>query len=176
MKVECDTQVVKLMNQFKEERHIDKKIQDIRASFSPRNVSKMEPRELDILLSEMTMCTARGELYMRFLKRRLSSDLDILSQEGEVTDTIGIVEKLIKDSQTSHSMQELTGYYIMMEDYFMRESVAKAVGMDEKVESVHGGYTSSMVDDVFFIIQKSVRRSISSGSVDGICAMLNHAT
>ena len=29
--------------------------------------------------------------------------------------------------------------------------------MDEKVESVHGGYTSSMVDDVFFIIQKSVR-------------------
>ena len=35
--------------------------------------------------------------------------------------------------------------------------------------------TSSMVDDVFFIIQKSVKRALSSSSVDGVCAMLNHA-
>ncbi|XP_062500897.1 conserved oligomeric Golgi complex subunit 4-like [Corticium candelabrum] len=176
LQVECDVQVVKVTDQFKEQRHLDKKIYDIRASFSPRAVSRLDPRELDILLSEMTMCTARAELYMRFLRRRLSSDLDVLAQEGGVSDVTTIVEKVIQDSQTSHTMQELTGYYIVMEEYFMRESVMKAVRMDEKVESVHGGYTSSMVDDVFFIVQKSVRRTISSGSVDGICAMLNHAT
>ena len=32
-----------------------------------------------------------------------------------------------------------------------------------------------MVDDAFFIIKKCVRRALSSSSVDGVCAMLNHA-
>lgn len=35
--------------------------------------------------------------------------------------------------------------------------------------------TSSMVDDAFFIVKKCVRRALSSSSVDGVCAMLNHA-
>lgn len=35
--------------------------------------------------------------------------------------------------------------------------------------------TSSMVDDAFFVIKKCVRRALSSSSVDGVCAMLNHA-
>merc|ERR1719239_1260902 len=38
-----------------------------------------------------------------------------------------------------------------------------------------GQHTSSMVDDTFFIVKKSVKRSVSSSSVDGVCAMLNHA-
>ena len=38
-----------------------------------------------------------------------------------------------------------------------------------------GSMTSSMVDDAFFIVKKCVRRALSSSSVDGVCAMLNHA-
>lgn len=33
---------------------------------------------------------------------------------------------------------------------------------------------SSMLDDVFFIVRKCVRRSLSSSSVDCVCAMLNN--
>ena len=44
--------------------------------------------------------------------------------------------------------------------------------MDQADES---SITSSMVDDAFFIIKKCVRRALSSSSVDGVCAMLNHA-
>lgn len=35
--------------------------------------------------------------------------------------------------------------------------------------------TSSMLDDVYYILKKCVRRSLASSSIDGICAMVNHA-
>lgn len=34
---------------------------------------------------------------------------------------------------------------------------------------------SSMTDDVFFIVKKCIRRSCTSQSVDGICAVMNNA-
>ena len=76
------------------------------------------------------------------------------------------------DSELSRLMQELIGNYIMMEEFFMREMVLKAVNMDIVEEGLP---TSSMVDDAFFIVKKCVRRALSSSSVDGVCAMLNHA-
>lgn len=53
----------------------------------------------------------------------------------------------------------------------MTESVCKAIAMDDVEE---GAMTSSLLDDVFFIVRKSIRRSISSSSVDCVCAMLNN--
>ncbi|GAU95964.1 hypothetical protein RvY_07479 [Ramazzottius varieornatus] len=69
-------------------------------------------------------------------------------------------------------MQELIGDYITIEEYYMRQSVKKAISMEQIEEN---SMTSSMVDDVFFVVRKSVRRALSSTSVDGICAILNHA-
>jgi hypothetical protein len=51
-------------------------------------------------------------------------------------------------------MQELLSNYLLLERYFMEESVKKAVAMDAVEE---GSHTSSMVDDVFFIVRKCVR-------------------
>lgn len=34
---------------------------------------------------------------------------------------------------------------------------------------------SSMTDDVFFIVKKCIKRSLSSQSVDGVCAVINNA-
>ena len=40
------------------------------------------------------------------------------------------VEKLLKHCLLSTTMQELIGYYIPMEEYYMRESVNKVRGRD----------------------------------------------
>lgn len=58
-----------------------------------------------------------------------------------------------------------------MEQYYMKESMSKAIEMEEVEE---GALTSSFLDDTFFIVRKSIRRSITSSSVDCVCAMLNH--
>ena len=54
----------------------------------------------------------------------------------------------------------------------MGESLGKAVEMDA---AETGEVTSSVVEDAVFIVRKSVRRSITSGSVDCVCALLNNA-
>lgn len=69
-------------------------------------------------------------------------------------------------------MQELLSGYLTLERYFLEESVNKAIGMDALDQDQQ---TSSMVDDTFFIVKKCIRRAISSGSIDGVCAVINMA-
>lgn len=37
-----------------------------------------------------------------------------------------------------------------------------------------GSRTSSLLEDVFFLLKKCLRRAFSTSSIDGTCAMLNH--
>lgn len=54
----------------------------------------------------------------------------------------------------------------------MEESALKAIQLDAYET---GQLTSSMIDDVFFIIRKSIRRSVTTQSMNGICAVINNA-
>jgi hypothetical protein len=58
-----------------------------------------------------------------------------------------------------------------MEQYYMEESVSKALEMEDSEEN---SLTTSVLDDVFFIVRKCIRRSITSSSVDCVCAMINN--
>lgn len=69
-------------------------------------------------------------------------------------------------------MQELISTYLQFERYFMEESVLKAISLD-LYEA--GQQNSSMIDDVFFIVRKCIRRSIGTQSFDGVCAVVNNA-
>lgn len=62
---------------------------------------------------------------------------------------------LQKKTGIGRAMQELLGKYIMLERYFLSEQVAKAVAMDSTLDS--SALTSSVVDDVFFLVKKSIR-------------------
>ncbi|EJW74253.1 hypothetical protein WUBG_14837 [Wuchereria bancrofti] len=136
----------------------------------------------------------RTHLYWRYLKRRLSVanmktdeqskefDEDQMNDENKRLLEVRAKQKrernnklddLVLRSVLGTRMQELLGQYVLMEQFYMTESVAKAMTMDLKeVDSL----TSSMLDDVFFIIRKCVRRSLSSSSVDCTCAVLNNGS
>ena len=88
------------------------------------------------------------------------------------TDRQRQITRFLGGCQLNRTMQELIGDYITIEEYYMRQSVKKAISMEQIEENL---LISSMVDDVFFVVRKSVRRVLSSTSVDGICAILNHA-
>eukprot|EP00124_Ichthyophonus_hoferi_P003614 Ihof_evm2s324 gene=Ihof_evmTU2s324 len=76
-------------------------------------------------------------------------------------------------SGLNRTMQELMGHYVLIEEYFLQVCVAKAIRLDRIEE---GQNTSTMVDDVFFVIQKCTRRALSTQSLDSVCAALNHTT
>lgn len=119
---------------------------------------------------------ARSELYLRFIKRRIISDFEVgdsMASEEVKQEHQKYLDKLLNNCLLSRTMQELIGYYITMEEYFMRETVNKAVAMDSYEK---GQLTSSMVDDVFYIVKKCIGRALSSSSIDCLCAMINHST
>jgi hypothetical protein len=63
-------------------------------------------------------------------------------------------DNMVKKCELCLKMQDLLGRYLVLEHYYMEESVKKAISMDT-VEP--GSLVSSMVDDSFFIVRKCIR-------------------
>lgn len=170
---ECDKQAQKIVDKFIQQRGYHNKFQIVQNSMMKTLPGeRTEPRELDPVLAEVTMMNARAELYLRFLRRRILADFEVGDIQSITQEHQQNVEKLLKHCLLSRTMQELIGYYIPMEEYYMRESVNKAVTMDTYEK---GQLTSSMVDDCFYIVKKCISRALSSSSIDCLCAMINHA-
>uniref|UniRef100_A0A8C0YFC7 Conserved oligomeric Golgi complex subunit 4 n=1 Tax=Cyprinus carpio carpio TaxID=630221 RepID=A0A8C0YFC7_CYPCA len=174
---ECDKQAQKIVDKFILQRDYNNKFQVIQSSMMRgMTTEKIEPRDLDPVLCEVTLMNSRAELYFRFLRRRIVADFEVadaMADETVIQEHQQSLEQLLKNCQLSRTMQELIGYYIPMEEYYMRESVNKAVSMDT---AEVGQLSSSMVDDVFYIVKKCISRALTSNSSDCVCAMINHAT
>lgn len=83
---ECDREVKKLMAEFTKTRQIQRRKQQIieiqKSTGQPSlghfrkpsggSIEKLNPKEIDGLLSEITVMHARAELYIRFMRRRIS--------------------------------------------------------------------------------------------------------
>ncbi|CAF3479206.1 unnamed protein product [Rotaria socialis] len=183
----CDTQVGRGINSFKSQRQFDTIFRRIQQSVLTQkslsttsnsltqtdlsSTDKLDPRELDDFLAEITLINASCELYLRFIRRRLNSDCEAaypLMDEMKTDaclNQLKEIDRFINHSGLSRILHEFINQYITIEDYFMRESIYKAILID----------SPNMVDDVFFILRKCLKRTISSSNVEGICAMLNHA-
>ncbi|XP_016051925.1 PREDICTED: conserved oligomeric Golgi complex subunit 4 isoform X2 [Miniopterus natalensis] len=176
LQVECDRQVEKVVEKFIKQRNYHQQFRHIQNNLRNSATEKIEPRELDPILTEVTLMNARSELYLSFLRKRISSDFEVgdsVASEEVKQEHQKCLDKLLNNCLLSCTMQELIGLYITMEEYFMRETVNKAVALDTYEK---GQLTSSMVDDVFYIVKKCIGRALSSSSIDCLCAMINLAT
>ncbi|KPI98459.1 Conserved oligomeric Golgi complex subunit 4 [Papilio xuthus] len=133
-------------------------------------------------LNELALAHSRIQLYFAFLRRNaeLESESANLS-EAEKADCMESVEKLIAESDTTRTAQDILSHYLELERFFLEESVSKALRLSSAQAALAaqaaGGQAApaNLVDDVFFIARKVIRRSITTGSVDGACAVLNEA-
>nr|CAI5840793.1 unnamed protein product [Callosobruchus analis] len=176
---ECDVQMKRVYADWAKVRQINKKIQVVNeilrmgSSSSFGKIEKIDPKDLDILIGEITLMHYRTELYIKFVQRKVMADADVgIPNQEDKEKIIKSLENVVKDSDISQCKHELLSHYLRLEQYYMDESIAKAVAMDTLEPSQQ---TSSMVDDTFFIVRKCIRRSISTGSLDGICAIINNA-
>ncbi|KAF9428853.1 Golgi transport complex subunit 4 [Podila epigama] len=136
----------------------------------------IDPRELDINLNEMVLISQRAHLYNRFLESRAKNEIEHL-QKDQVNETL--VEKpknqynefgLLRASGLSKKVEEVMDHYLVIEEFFLRRSVDKAMAIDEYDV---GSQTSSCVDDVFYIIKKTISRAVYTSNVDCLAAMIN---
>ncbi|KAL0275674.1 UNVERIFIED_CONTAM: hypothetical protein PYX00_003462 [Menopon gallinae] len=165
---ECDRQGNRIVAELIEYRGLKKKIKQIEEyQNNVRITDKFDPKSLDVLLGELTLLHYKVELYFKFVRRRIVTESDEASQKR-----LKEIERLIKQCELSRTMQEIMKcYYVVLEMYFTEESVYKAVAVDSLIEDCN---VSSMVDDVFFIIRKSIRRACTSGSINAVCTVISN--
>jgi len=82
------------------------------------------------------------------------------------------VEAMLAGSGLARAAQESLGEYIALEQHFMAENLRLAISLDSMEADQ---LTTSMLDDVFFIIKKCIGRATTTHNVDGICAVINNA-
>ena len=134
---ECDKQSVKIIEEFKKQRKVPEKVNKVRESLymkasqlsNPSNLAnKIEAKDLDHILGEITLLQARSEMYFKFVRKRVAADVKISTESNEQRDEkTKQLEQKIASSELCHIMQELMSQYILLEDYFMTENIRKAI-------------------------------------------------
>ncbi|KAH9495947.1 Golgi transport complex subunit 4 [Bulinus truncatus] len=125
---ECDRQCRKIFENFKAHRDYSGKVKRVQQNLSVvKTIEKLDPKELDILLSEMVLLSSRSELYLRFMRRRATNDTEAAqSNPQSQSDDIKEIDQLFSSCELNRMIQDIIGNYIMMEEYFMREMIVKA--------------------------------------------------
>lgn len=126
-----------------------------------------DPREVELCLEEILALTQLGEDYTEFMVNKIRGLRDVKSELGPQT------MKAFRNGSFNKMEQDLTGFYVIFEEFFMVENVRKAIRIDEPVPD---GLTTSMVDDVFFVLQSCCRRAASTASINSVLAVLGGAT
>ena len=88
-------------------------------------------------------------------------------------DLVPRATKVFRSGSFSKVIQDVTGFYVILEGFFMVENVRKAVRIDEQVPD---SLTTSMVDDVFYVLQSCLRRAISTSNINSVVAVLSGAS
>ena len=131
----------------------------------------LDPRQLSFLLDEIVLMSQSAELFDKFIRNKAKIAMEtnpnaVATPENSKKKNDG----LLHISELNRRMQELIGNYITLEEFYMAESVRKAIRMDEIVED---SMTSSVVDHVFFVFQQCTRRSLLCTNINAVCAVIN---
>uniref|UniRef100_A0ACD5YJH0 Uncharacterized protein n=1 Tax=Avena sativa TaxID=4498 RepID=A0ACD5YJH0_AVESA len=126
-----------------------------------------DPREVEHYLEEILALTQLGEDYTEFMVNKIRGLRDVKPELGPQA------MKAFRNGSFSKMEKDLTGFYVILEEFFMVENIRKAIQIDEPVPD---GLTTSMVDDVFFLLQSCCRRAASTASINSLLAVLGGAT
>jgi len=138
--------------------------------------SKLDPRSVDNILSEISLIISRSEVYLNFIVQRIKDDLDSKT-ENEAQKHKNLLELynlVCLECELNHLVQEVGGIYVMLEQFYLNESSRKAIMVDQIDSESSSCFVSSMLDDIFFIIKKCTKRAVSTKSNEVFCAIINH--
>ncbi|BFZ58012.1 Golgi transport complex subunit 4 [Savitreella phatthalungensis] len=177
VQVECDRQGIRILQTMFEDRGVKGKVAEVKTySFSflvsafmsvnasststtsgpasglaPPAEREVDSKQLDALLTELSVCCSRFTLYRDFV-RRLATD-----KEAPFILASGLGNLVAKMCEPA---------YETLESYFMRRSVERAFQLETLVEheDEETAYSvSSTVDDVMFILRKVTSRALATG-------------
>ncbi|XP_044494832.1 conserved oligomeric Golgi complex subunit 4-like isoform X1 [Mangifera indica] len=168
---ECDSRGGMILKKYMECRKLAKLASEINAqNMNLLTVGVTEgpdPREVELYLEEILSLMQLGEDYTGFMVSKIKS---LSSVDPEL---VPRATKAFRSGSFNKVLQEITGFYVIFEGFFMVENVRKAIRIDEPARD---SLTTSMVDDTFYVIQSCLRRAISTSNISSVIAVLSGAT
>ncbi|KAI3993803.1 hypothetical protein MKX01_002816 [Papaver californicum] len=167
---ECDSRCSLVLRKYMEFRKLSRVESEI-ISYS-KNILSVgttegpDPREVELYLEEILTLTQLGEEYTGFMVSKIRGLRSVDPELGPWA------TKAFRNGSFSKDIQEIIGFYVILEEFFMVENVRKAIKIDEHVPD---SLTTSMVDDVFYVLQSCCRRAISTSSMNSVLAILSGA-
>ncbi|XP_008233046.1 PREDICTED: conserved oligomeric Golgi complex subunit 4-like [Prunus mume] len=169
---ECDTRGSLILKKYMEYRRLPKLSSEINAqNKNLLNVGDVgvgsegpDPREVELFLEEILSLMQLGEDYTEFMVSKVKGLTNVDPDLGPRA------TKAFRSGSFSKVVQEITGFYVILEGFFMVENVRKAIRIDEHVPD---SLTTSMVDDVFYVLQSCLRRAISTLNISSVIAVLS---
>ncbi|CBI38713.3 unnamed protein product, partial [Vitis vinifera] len=164
---ECDSRGSSILKKYLDYRKLARLTSEINSYKNRLSVGAAEgpdPREIELYLEEILSLMQLGEDYTEFM---VSTIKGLSSVDPELGPR---ATKAFRNGNFSRSIQDITGYYVILEGFFMVENVRKAINIDEHVPD---SLTTSMVDDVFYVLQSCLRRAISTSNINSVLALLS---
>ncbi|XP_030523683.2 conserved oligomeric Golgi complex subunit 4-like [Rhodamnia argentea] len=168
---ECDSWGSLVLKRYMEWRRLGNMSSEINAQNTSllafRAPQGPDPRYIMSCLKEILflrrLCEHHTEFMLSTIKGLTSVDADSLPR----------ATKAFRSGRLSKVVQEITGYYAILEGFVMVENVRKAISIDEHLP---GCLTSSMVDEVFCVLDSCLRRAISTSDISSVVAVLSGAS
>ncbi|KAK6785318.1 hypothetical protein RDI58_018773 [Solanum bulbocastanum] len=166
---ECDSRGSTIIKKYMEYRKLAKvtsEINSYKSDLLSVGIEGPDPRDIEVYLEEILSLTQLGEDYTGYMISKIRGLSSVDPELGPRA------TKAFRSGNFSKVVQDITGYYVILEGYFMVENVRKAIKIDELV---FDSLTTSMVDDVFYVLQSCCRRSISTSNINSVIAVLSSA-
>ncbi|KAK2194784.1 Conserved oligomeric Golgi complex [Babesia duncani] len=132
-------------------------------------------KDLDKLLDDMVALCALWIDFERGTKEHLRPIYKMIlinTQNGEYGE-----DGLEKLGETTRIVQSILGIYVRLEHVSATGAVVQAIKVADSIylvmDDINGHQTSTMVEDVFYVLQKVQYRAISTGDIQAACATFN---
>ena len=162
---QSDVRATRVLKRYIEETGLSKMCAQFtnRTDSSLEKNDHMDARKIEPILMELLVMCTRGEEYIQFILRAMA--------DAASPNTLSpSIETSVRGGPFGSCMRDILSYYISLEEYYIEESVAKAIQIDE---AVPGSLTSSMVDDSFYVVLSSGKRALSIGRAPSAVSILN---
>ncbi|KIK63178.1 hypothetical protein GYMLUDRAFT_95807 [Collybiopsis luxurians FD-317 M1] len=183
---ECDSVVMDVIDRWKEERSIARKIADV-TNYSPtasiattgrrqqpslnQEDESIDPREIDQVVHELSKMAGPWNVFKKFLLD--SFEEDKVDGELENLPEPSSTSSLPLDTTASQKTFDeiMTTYYIPFEGWYVRAIIDKAHRLSQP-DTTQAVTTTTTPDDVFYILKIVLTRLISTGSLIAVDRMI----
>lgn len=165
---QCDASGAQILQRYASMRQLARLVKSInqgKSSSAGPEPSTPDPREVEGHLEEMLLLAQRAEEYNQFMLAKMADAVAPAPLSAAY-------HNAFRGGAFNVAVRELLNFCVAMEEFVMEEDIHKAMSIREHAP---GNLTTSMVDDVFFVLARCGRRALGTASAACVCAVLGQA-